>query len=152
MRLAIIPAYSLIMLVVSFDWELRSLLNLAILIVCAYCIAALQVSGVKVKTAHSKGQQIVEMRTGMKYMYGWFAVVIIIIISEYASGELESSRALREELMKEMVPYIVFSKGTDNWMLWAITGLTSLFFVIMLMRKHPAVHAVLFNKMNRYRK
>ncbi|SDT53412.1 hypothetical protein SAMN05444162_4820 [Paenibacillaceae bacterium GAS479] len=155
LRLGTIPVYCVIMLFVTFEWELRNFLYLAILIVCAYFIAKLQVSGVKVKTApfgENARQQTVEMRSGKHYLYGWFIVVILIILTEYARGELHDTKTLREELMKELVPYAVFSKGTDNWMIWAITGVTSLFYVLLLMRKYPAVYTALSNKVNRYRK
>ncbi|OXM16372.1 hypothetical protein [Paenibacillus herberti] len=152
LRLGTIPAYCLIMLFVTFEWELRSFSYLAVFILCAYFIAKLQVSGVKVKTAPfgvNARQQAVEMCTGMNYLYGWFLVVIIIVLTEFARGELHDTRTLREELMKEIVPFMVFSNGTNNWMIWAITGITSSFYAILLMRKYPAVY---LNKLNHYRK
>lgn len=129
----LVPVYSLIMLMLTMQWQKKDLLILLILIVVAAGLGWLETLGLKFskKPAKKPGHWHYLMYRGWPYVLGWTTVIVLgLLLSDIVghSGlyHLFVDKVF-ETLIEEIDPLSFFTQS-HPWYIWALSSVSSLVF------------------------
>lgn len=155
MEQVIIPGYSLIMFLVTMDWNAPSIGLLAILAVVAFGIAWFQAAGTEIKvTGELDRYQRPEvlLKKNWQYVVGWAAVFLIgfavgvVPAGKFSFTELASE--LGQEVREDLFTFMKFGSSYD-WYVWAISGISSYAYTWLLKRREPTIEKALAHQESR---
>lgn len=155
MEQVIIPAYSLLMFLITMDWRLTSIGLLVVLAVVAVGIAWFQASGTEIKVTGDLDRYQrpeVLLKKNWRYVVGWVAVFLIgFAVGVFQAGEFSYSELVSElgqEVREDLFSFAKLGSKYD-WYVWAVSGISSYAYTWLLKRREPTLEQALAHQKSR---
>lgn len=159
-----LPIFSLIQMVSGFEFTRKNMLILVMTILIGWFVGIFQTKSTQTKRQlkpvyiyydeKDEEKKIFKrgilIKGGKSYILGWFIIFGLQLCIQYFI--LAQKDTLQDELYKELLSDLFsiyrlqgFSNSSENWYAWSLYGFSSLFYLLTLCKKNPAVKESLFN-------
>lgn len=159
-----LPVFSLIQMVSGFEFTGKNILILVMTILIGRIVGGYQTKSTQTKRQlkpvyiyydeNNEERKIFKrgilIKGGKSYILGWFIIFGIQLCIQYFI--LAQQDTIQNELYKELLSDLFsiyrlqgFSDSSENWYAWSLYGFSSLFYLLILCKKNPAIKESLFN-------
>ena len=140
-RYLLLPLDALLMFVTTFKLNATNLLLATVIILLGIAIGTFQGRFAQLSLENVQGQTKVSIRGGWPFLLGWglilgIQILLSIFLAHHQMDAAELSQEVLHSALEELLPFRRIY-AFDWWILWALSGSSSLAYTGMLAYRSP---------------
>lgn len=157
------PIFSLVQFSIQMTWNEVNEIKFGLILVVSLLVGYFQAKYTKIQIGKAQSaffeyekeevtlyKKVARAKGGYPYLIGWLVIMAMQVIlafweNQHAFSTQELVSEIYEEVIRDLVLALRFTDSADGaWYVWAITGLSSLSYILFLARRSPIVKHIMF--------